>query len=643
MILLLDNYDSFVFNLARYFERLGHETVVAPSSKIDVSGGHHDAGDYSKYTINSAALIHSLVFAVDGFAGVGQLDNLGLPESGDGRSDLLQEAKWEADFLARMQDADGGFYFLVYPRDRKYEDNVLPDHGDRQVVFPKTTAVTAAAVGALAQMASSPLFQKQFPEAARMYLERARQGWGFLQRALERYGWDGSYQKITHYGDTFDHDDEMAWALTELFLATGQASYQQLLKSHFDPAGAKSRRWGWWRLYESYGNAIRSYAFAVRTGRASLEQLDPELFKKCQQEIVAGAQDQLGYAQANAYGTSFALEDKYFRNAGWYFSSDRAFDLTVAYQLEPRSDFLEAVLSNLNYEAGCNPVNVSYVSGLGSRRQREFVHQYAQNDRRVLPPSGIPLGNVQAGFSYVATYQRELGALSFPPDGDAQRPYPLYDRWGDTFNLTTEFVAVNQARSLGSLAYWFAQSPLKDQLWQSCAGQIRLKVLSTEPVRVQASLRAPGLDLQAAQIVWEAREQEAFSGQHLDLAPIHPGTYWIEAEALLPDGRRIVAQTNLSTSQLPEETVQLSASLERQPDGSLILHISGDNDSSAQYRIDVSTDGIEWNPAYTGRAGPINYSYEISAGSDAQFFRAVKVPNDIPQQATSDPVPDRAE
>jgi len=23
--------------------------------KIDVSGGHHDAGDYSKYTINSAA------------------------------------------------------------------------------------------------------------------------------------------------------------------------------------------------------------------------------------------------------------------------------------------------------------------------------------------------------------------------------------------------------------------------------------------------------------------------------------------------------------------------------------------------------------------------------------------------------------
>src|SRR5262249_18029400 len=30
---------------------------------IDLRGGHHDAGDYSKYTINSAAFIHHLVFA----------------------------------------------------------------------------------------------------------------------------------------------------------------------------------------------------------------------------------------------------------------------------------------------------------------------------------------------------------------------------------------------------------------------------------------------------------------------------------------------------------------------------------------------------------------------------------------------------
>ena len=56
---------------------------------VDVSGGHHDAGDYSKYTINSAELVHYLMFAEDSVAGVASLDNLGIPESGDGIGDVL--------------------------------------------------------------------------------------------------------------------------------------------------------------------------------------------------------------------------------------------------------------------------------------------------------------------------------------------------------------------------------------------------------------------------------------------------------------------------------------------------------------------------------------------------------------------------
>jgi len=88
------------------------------SGTVDVSGGHWDAGDYSKYTENSAELVHYLIFSVDSIPGVAAMDNLGIPESGDGVPDVLQEAKWEADFLAKMQDADGGFYFLVYPKGR---------------------------------------------------------------------------------------------------------------------------------------------------------------------------------------------------------------------------------------------------------------------------------------------------------------------------------------------------------------------------------------------------------------------------------------------------------------------------------------------------------------------------------------------
>ena len=147
--------------------------------RVDVSGGHHDAGDYSKYTTNSAELIHYLIFTVDSIPGAAELDNLGIPESADGISDILEEAKWESEFLSKMQDDDGGFYFLVYPKDREYESNVLPDKGDGQVVWPKNTVSTAAATAALAQCASSPQFKQHYPQLAAKYLSQAELGWAF--------------------------------------------------------------------------------------------------------------------------------------------------------------------------------------------------------------------------------------------------------------------------------------------------------------------------------------------------------------------------------------------------------------------------------------------------------------------------------
>jgi len=514
---------------------------------IDVRGGHHDAGDYSKYTENSAWFIHYLVFAADNFPGAGALDNLGLPESGDGKSDLLEEAKWEADFLAKMQDADGGFYFLVYPREREYEIDVLPDHGDPQIVYPKTTAVTAAAVAALAQCASSPRFKQQFPEAAAGYLDKAKKGWAFLERALAKYGPDGAYQKITHYGDDSTDKDELAWAACELFLATGDKKLNDTLAGWLHPSDPETRMWGWWRMYACWGNAMRDYAFAARSGRIKREQLNPTLLADCENEIMAAADDQWRRSTESAYGTSFPAETKAVRTAGWYFSGDAAFELAVACQLDfpqmndPRPKYVDAILANLNYEAGCNPVNVTYLTGLGWKRQREIVDQYAENDRRVLPPSGIPLGNVQGGFGWIEIYGKELGALSFPPDADDKAPYPIYDRWGDSFNLTQEFVIPNQARALAYLSWMMGRSAVRNQPWKAAAGKIAATQMGK---KISATLSAPGIDFSRARIVWEARDQEPAFGKTFSFTPAHGGEQWIEAEAQLPDGRRVFAVTN---------------------------------------------------------------------------------------------------
>jgi hypothetical protein len=349
------------------------------------------------------------------------------------------------------------------------------------------------------------------------------------------------------------HDDELAWAACEMFLATGEPGFQQNVSEWLHPEDPETRRWGWWRLYDSYGCAIRSYGFAVRTGRLKRDQVNPLLLEQCENELALAGEDQLHRAAASAYGTSFPLETKGALSAGWYFSSDAGFDLATASQLDypskrdPRPKMLDALLSNLNYEQGCNPVNVVFLTGLGWKRQREIVHQFAQNDRRILPPDGIPLGNIQAGFGWNNVYQQELEKLSFPLDSSNDAPYPFYDRWGDAFNLSQEFVIVNQARALGYCAWLMAQTSLKEQPWKPMPAKITgfNGKLATN-AETQLRLVAQDLDLSSARIVWEADGQEPIFGSTFPLSPAKPLPKWVEAEAQLPDGRRVFAALDLT-------------------------------------------------------------------------------------------------
>ncbi|HET6407921.1 MAG TPA: LamG-like jellyroll fold domain-containing protein, partial [Chthoniobacteraceae bacterium] len=160
-----------------------------------------------------------------------------------------------------------------------------------------------------------------------------------------------------------------------------------------------------------------------------------------------------------------------------------------------------------------------------------------------LPPTGIPIGNIQSGFAWLHNYGKDLGALAFPPDGAETAPYPFYDRWGDSFNTTTEFVVVDQARSLATTAFLMAKTSLKDQPWKPIPTTIvGLPKSNSVGDQLSASLKADGLDLSPAQIVWEARDQEPFMSPQANFSPKNVGEQWIEAEALLPDGRRVFAK-----------------------------------------------------------------------------------------------------
>jgi len=583
--------------------------------KIDVAKGHHDAGDYSKYTINSAHLIHALVFAADNFLHVGDLDNLGIPESGDGKGDILQEAKWEADFLVKMQDngtmaaggqsvVPGGFYTLVYPIKGAYEGTVLPDAGSAQIVWPKTTSVTAAAVGALAEIGSSPKFRAAYPDDADDYLAAAQQGWSFLMTVINTYGKRESFQTLYPYGDIFMHNDELVWAAAAMFAAgfsdpdPQRDPHTRLLAWYPNPtvngdipgelcspaggdngthAPCKTWKHSWVRMHEGYGCAARIYAFAARPNNAGqkrrqLSELNASYLSSCETAITRWGDIVRDWSEIdspnslevscedpttdvhNAYAASLITcgLGGYGWKPGFYFSSSWAFDIAVANQIQPTDAKRAAIIENLNYEAGRNPNNVSFLPGLGWKRQRAVVSQYAWNDDRILPPSGNPIGSVAFHFEPdVHNYQ--LNSIYYPPQNDdgTSSDFALYDRWADAYNILTEFVIPQTGRGLAVAALLAAETQgNRDQLWGSqqitaAAGTIDFQngtpSLNT-PIRARLNATLPGgfpLSSFNPMIVWDIPGEQPAFGQDFSFAITNVGERKVEAEAVLPDGRRV--------------------------------------------------------------------------------------------------------
>ncbi len=516
---------------------------------VDVSGGHYDAGDYSKYMANSATLVASLVFAADNFPGVDRIDNLGIPESGDGIPDAIQIAKWESDFIAKMQDADGGFYFLVYPRDRSYELDNLPENGDPQIVFPKTTASTGAAVGALAQCAASPVFRRHFPEDAKRYLAAAKKGCVFLRAAISKHGVEGSFQVISHYGADHGAVDELCYAAAAMFAATGDKSYQKELMDLWpDPTSGQSTRWGWWPLTAGYGQAARVYAFVEQNKTLPHGKADPDYLAKMRRAIESSGDSLQKLADENAFGIPLSLASKRSARVGWYWAMEFGFDFAAAYLVTEdetrKKQFLDTILSCAAFEFGANPSNRVFVSGAGPTWRRQIVNRISLNDSRKIAISGIASGNVVSTPDNIPTYKVEgkaaLRRMYWPTIAD----FPFYDRAAlDAYNVRAEFVTASTAKILATYLFLMGRTAEANKKWKPVPVEIE-----GAPIAVKAGesftarLKLPeGMTLDDATVIWEVPGAEPVAGPSFKGSVGGSGAARLEAEIVWPDGRRAFA------------------------------------------------------------------------------------------------------
>ena len=208
-------------------EKFGHKachtalaTVYGTSNKIDVSGGWHDAGDYGRYVVAGAKAVADLLYAYEANPEVFG-DHVGIPESGNGIPDILDETRYELEWMLKMQADNGGVYHKVTCD--VFPGYVMPTDEIRElIVTPISTTATADFCASMAM--AYEFYQEIDGSFAAECLAAAKKAWAFLEQNPNFIFKNPADISTGEYGDLSDKD-ERYWAACQMFRATGDASY----------------------------------------------------------------------------------------------------------------------------------------------------------------------------------------------------------------------------------------------------------------------------------------------------------------------------------------------------------------------------------------------------------------------------------
>ena len=364
--------------------------------RLDVSGGWYDAGDHGKYVVNGGISVWQLLNQYERTRTVagaqpGKLADgtLAIPESGNKIPDILDEARWELDFLLKMQVPAGQPQAgMVHHKihDAQWTGLPLLPHLDPQQreLHPVSTAATLNLAAVAAQAAR--VYKRYDAGFAASALSAARTAYAAAQANPIRYASANDGIGGGAYNDD-KVDDEFYWASAELFLSTGERAYRDdVLASPVHTAD----------LFTTTNLAF-DWASTAAAARIDLALVPSNLPGRAdvRRSVVAGADHYLAILKAHPYGVAYAPAGNAW---DWGSSSIIMNNLVIvasAYDLTGRTRYRDAVLTGVDYFFGRNALNMSYVTGYGEvSAQNQHSRWYAaQLDPNLPhPPAGTLAG-----------------------------------------------------------------------------------------------------------------------------------------------------------------------------------------------------------------------------------------------------------
>ena len=200
-----------------------------------MTGGWYDAGDHGKYVVNGGITVAQLLSAYERRPEEFKDGDQSIPEAGNGVPDILDEARWELDFMLKMVVPEGQpLAGLVHHKVHDAEWTGLPlmpqlDDKTRELHRP-STAATLNLAAAAAQGAR--LFRPFDAAYADRLLAAARAAFDAAERLPPLYAPAGDGAAGGGPYDDSQIADERVWAAAELYLTTGEPSVFRRDRGH---------------------------------------------------------------------------------------------------------------------------------------------------------------------------------------------------------------------------------------------------------------------------------------------------------------------------------------------------------------------------------------------------------------------------
>lgn len=377
--------------------------------ELDVAKGWYDAGDYGKYVVNGGIAVWTMMNQYERarHLGANEADfadgSLALPdtETSNGIPDILDEARWQLEWILAMQVPTGQPYAgMVHHKMHGDSWPLLPSYPaedeSTRYIWPPSTAATLnlAAVGAQCYRVFTGLdddFAAQCLSRAQTAYEAAKSN-NFLRSPYTVQAEDGggAYEDNVLDPSVSDESfvaDEYYWAATELYLATGNSEYADDMATYAGhlaiPDSLSAFEWSM-----TAGLGTTSLAVAGEAWEANGTWVDMA------RDNIIGAASDYAVATQESYGLPFDATQTYWGSNSSVVNNMILLGLARDFS-GCAADYGDALQSAASYLLGRNPMDTSYITGTSAKAAEAPHHRvWAQAKVASFPaaPPGVLLG-----------------------------------------------------------------------------------------------------------------------------------------------------------------------------------------------------------------------------------------------------------